>query len=172
MGVRHVGDASDACGQDGDALLSDRAGLVLAVHGADCAPVLFWGDNGIIGAAHAGWRGLLDGVLEALVERMRAAGAQTVSAVLGPCIHVECYEFGLADLRIVIARLGPQVAGLTSRGRPALDLVAAVAAALAGVDVLLETSPSRCTSCHDDLYSWRARQDTGRLAGLIWREEP
>ena len=170
--VLRAAQPSDACGQDGDALVSDRAGLVLAVHGADCAPVLFWGDNGSIGAAHAGWRGLTGGVLEAVVEELRAGGAREIGAVLGPCIHSECYEFGPLELQLAVERLGPQVAGLASNGRPALDLVAGVTTALAGVGVALDSSSSRCTACHEDLYSWRARRDVGRLAGLIWRDRP
>ena len=101
---------------------------------------------------------------------MRSRGAVEVSAVLGPCIHVECYEFGPLELAGLLERYGPSVAGRSRQGLPALDLVAGVARALQEVDVAVDTTPSRCTSCHGDLYSWRARADRGRLAGIIWRE--
>lgn len=74
-----------------DALVTDQPGLVLGVLSADCGPVLFAAD-GIVGAAHAGWRGALGGVLENTVQAMRDLGAKNIRAVLGPCIHQPSYE--------------------------------------------------------------------------------
>ncbi len=62
---------------------------------------------------------------------MRAMGAGHVVGALGPCIHAECYEFSEEDLDVVVAAYGPAVRGRTTAGRPALDLPATVAAALA-----------------------------------------
>jgi hypothetical protein len=80
-----------------DALVSDRADLALTVLTADCMPVLF-ADRaaGVIGAAHAGWKGALDGVLEATLDAMAALGADRASttAVIGPCISQRNYEVG------------------------------------------------------------------------------
>ncbi|MBP7242164.1 peptidoglycan editing factor PgeF [Amaricoccus sp.] len=80
-----------------DAMVTDRPGLALGVLTADCAPVLFH-DAGaqVIGAAHAGWRGALDGVLEATLEAMEGLGAATarVRAVVGPTISQRAYEVG------------------------------------------------------------------------------
>lgn len=80
-----------------DAMVTATPGLALAVLTADCQPVLFAdAEAGVIGAAHAGWRGALDGVLEATVEAMEALGARrrAISAVIGPCISQAAYEVG------------------------------------------------------------------------------
>ena len=80
-----------------DAMVTATPGLALAVLTADCQPVLFADRRaGVIGAAHAGWRGALDGVLEATVAAMEALGAQraAISAVIGPCISQAAYEVG------------------------------------------------------------------------------
>lgn len=80
-----------------DALVTATPGLALAVLSADCQPVLF-GDTtaGVVGAAHAGWKGALDGVLEATVDAMVALGARRgdISAVIGPTISQRAYEVG------------------------------------------------------------------------------
>ena len=80
-----------------DALVTATPGLALSILTADCQPVLFADLNaGVIGAAHAGWRGALDGVLLATVEAMEALGAQraNIKAVIGPCISHRAYEVG------------------------------------------------------------------------------
>jgi polyphenol oxidase len=80
-----------------DAMVTAVPGLVLAVLTADCQPVLFAdAEAGVIGAAHAGWKGALDGVLEATVDAMEALGARrgTISAVIGPTISQRAYEVG------------------------------------------------------------------------------
>ncbi len=74
-----------------DALVTNRANLALSVLTADCAPVLFYGD-GVIGAAHAGWKGALYGVLDNTINAMRALGAENISACVGPCIGLQSYE--------------------------------------------------------------------------------
>jgi YfiH family protein len=86
-------------GGEADALVTATPGIALGVITADCAPVLFSSaDGNIIGAAHAGWRGALAGVLEATIAAMRAKGARGITAAIGPCIHQASYEVG-ADLR-------------------------------------------------------------------------
>ena len=78
-----------------DALVTTKPGLVLSVLSADCAPVLFADKSaGIIAAAHAGWKGALDGVLEATIARMQAKGAREIRAAIGPCIHQVSYQVG------------------------------------------------------------------------------
>ncbi|MDJ0893684.1 MAG: peptidoglycan editing factor PgeF [Alphaproteobacteria bacterium] len=81
----------------GDGLVTDRPGMALGILTADCAPVLLAdGQAGVVGAAHAGWRGALDGVLESVVDRMTALGAQLdrMEAAVGPCIGARSYEVG------------------------------------------------------------------------------
>lgn len=78
-----------------DALVSAQSGLVLGILTADCAPVLFADlDAGVIGAAHAGWRGALGGVTDATVTAMESIGARRdrLRAVVGPCIAQPSYE--------------------------------------------------------------------------------
>ncbi len=78
-----------------DALVTTTQGLVLTVLTADCAPVLLADvQAGVIGAAHAGWKGALGGVLEATVALMRQHGAGRIAAAIGPCIHQSSYEVG------------------------------------------------------------------------------
>ena len=82
---------------EGDAMVTATEGLALAVLTADCQPVLFADtENGIAGAAHAGWKGALDGILEATVDAMEALGADrdAISAVIGPSISQSAYEVG------------------------------------------------------------------------------
>ncbi len=80
-----------------DSLVSTTPGVAIGVLTADCGPVLFAdNENGVIAAAHAGWRGAIGGVLEATVREMEATGGRTgsIHAVLGPCISQSCYEVG------------------------------------------------------------------------------
>ncbi|MBS8226769.1 peptidoglycan editing factor PgeF [Vannielia litorea] len=80
-----------------DGLVTATPGLAIAVLTADCQPVLFADpDAGVIGAAHAGWRGALSGVLAATVEAMEALGArrENIAAVIGPSISQRAYEVG------------------------------------------------------------------------------
>ena len=78
-----------------DALVTATPGLVLSVLTADCTPVLLADpEAGVIGAAHAGWRGALGGILDAVVAAMRASGATRIAAAIGPCIHQASYEVG------------------------------------------------------------------------------
>jgi len=148
---------------DGDAIVSTTPGLEIAVRVADCAPIALEAD-GVVGVVHAGWRGIVAGVIPAAVDAMRALGAREIRAALGPCIHAECYEFGTDELDAVAAQLGESVRGTTSWGTPALDVVAAVRAQLPGVDV----SESVCTACSTEHWSHRARGDVERQAVVAW----
>jgi hypothetical protein len=76
-------------------MVTDRAGLLLGILTADCAPVLFAdADAGVIGAAHAGWRGALAGVTDSTIEAMERRGAKRdrIRAAIGPCIAQPSYE--------------------------------------------------------------------------------
>jgi len=79
----------------GDGMVTDRPGLLLGILTADCAPVLFADpEAGIIGAAHAGWRGAISGVTDATIEAMERLGARrdSIRAAVGPCIAQPSYE--------------------------------------------------------------------------------
>jgi YfiH family protein len=80
---------------EGDALVTDRPGILLGILTADCAPVLFAdAEAGVVGAAHAGWRGAFGGVTDATMDAMETLGAQRdrIAAVVGPCIALNSYE--------------------------------------------------------------------------------
>ncbi|WP_127480411.1 peptidoglycan editing factor PgeF [Nocardioides pantholopis] len=154
---------------DGDALVTDRAGVVLLVRVADCVPVLLADpDAGVVAAAHAGRAGVAAGVVPATVRAMRERGARAVTAWIGPHVCGSCYEVP-TELAAEIVALEPAAAATTSWGTPALDLGAGVRAQLErdGVTVV---DAARCTRESPDLYSHRrdgAR--AGRLAALIRR---
>jgi YfiH family protein len=169
--VVHVDRPGDKAGWRADAAVTAHAGCALAVLTADCAPVALASPEGVTGVAHAGWRGVMAGVVEATVAEMRALGATDVSAVIGPCIHPGCYEFGPDALDDVAARLGDGVRATTAAGSPALDLPAAVRVALANaaVDVERVTDVGICTACSDNHFSWRARREQQRQAAVVWR---
>lgn len=155
---------------EADAVVTTAPGQAIAVLGADCALVGLASKEGVIGVAHAGWRGLVAGVLEATVAAMRQLGAGDITAVLGPCIHAECYAFGSADLEVVTARLGPSVRARTAGGDLALDVPAGVAVALGRVDVAPPVPLAGCTACDGRFYSHRARGEVGRHALVLYRE--
>ncbi len=99
--VTATGPWAVGAGQQADAMVTDRPGLALGIVTGDCAPVLFADRSGnIVGAAHAGWRGAVAGVLEATIAAMVALGASAdgITAAVGPCIAQASYEVG-PDLR-------------------------------------------------------------------------
>jgi polyphenol oxidase len=166
-------DPGALAGREADAVVTSRGDVALAVHGADCAIVGLWSPEGVIGAAHAGWRGLETGVVGAVADAMRAQGASSVSAVAGPCIGPECYEFGAEGLDRMAAALGPRVRSTTSWGTPALDLPAALGVALERAGVTSVVPPAPCTACAADVqWSFRARAEAGRQALVVWLSGP
>jgi YfiH family protein len=94
---RLAGPRGDATPPRADAMVTDRPGVALGILTADCAPLLFADRGvGVIGAAHAGWRGAIQGVAEATVMAMLELGAKrgNISAAIGPCIAQASYEVG------------------------------------------------------------------------------
>ena len=139
---------------------------VLALHTADCAPVVVVG-HGVLGMAHAGWRGILAGVIGRVVDGVRravpATSAPDLRAVVGPVIRPSSYEFGADELAAVASAAGCEVAGVTSWGTPALDLCAAVRGALAAAAVS-DVEDLGLDTAVDGFFSHRARGDRGRQA--------
>ena len=171
VGVVRVEHPGDHAGARADAAVTAAEGCALAVLTADCAPVALASPEGVIGVAHAGWRGVLAGVLEATVAEMRALGATDVQALVGPCIRPACYEFGEAELDDVASRLGDGVRATTTSGRRALDLPAAVRVALARAGLRDDDvdDVGTCTACSPEHFSWRAAKDLRRQAAVVWR---
>lgn len=155
--VRKVHEAGP--GGAGDALFTQVAGLPLAVFTADCAAVVMEG-AAAVGAAHAGWRGTRARVVAALAHDMAAAGQAPVRAAIGPTIGPCCYEVG-PEVRDEFGGFETT----TSWGTPSVDLAAAIADQLAGLDVWMANV---CTRCDDRAFSHRANRTPSRMAGLGW----
>ena len=105
-------------GPKADAMVTRRPGLALGIITADCAPVLFAdAEAGVVGAAHAGWRGAVAGIIEATVFEMVRLGARTdrIVAAVGPCIGQESYEVA-ADLRDAVVARAPDDARFFTDG--------------------------------------------------------
>ena len=152
----------------GDALVTADRGLGLMIRVADCVPVVLADPGaGVIGAAHAGRRGVELDVVGRTVERMRALGAADIRAWVGPHVCGGCYEVP-EQMRAEVAALVPASHAETTWGTPALDLGAGVAAQLAAAGVRAR-DVRRCTLEDRGLHSYRREgKRAGRLAGLVW----
>ncbi len=156
-------------GTEADALVTRRADVALAVQSADCATIALWSDDGVIGAVHAGWRGLEADVIGATVDAMRSLGAETIHARTGPCIGVECYEFGATELERMVAIFGPEVVGRSAEGNDALDVRRAVSVSLERSGVHPADGSFRCSACRpEELWSHRSRNEKERQALVVW----
>ncbi|SDK45393.1 conserved hypothetical protein [Nocardioides sp. YR527] len=158
-----------ACGTrpEADGIVTTERDLVLLVRTADCVPVLFADEAaGVIGAAHAGRKGMAVGVVPETIARMRALGATRITAWVGPHVCGKCYEVP-AEMQEEIAAVEPATRATTSWGTPSLDVGAGVLAQLAreGVETV---DASRCTRESEDLYSYR-RDGAGMSLGALIR---
>jgi YfiH family protein len=151
-------------GSQADAMVTDRPGIALGIVTADCAPVLFADSaGGIVGAAHAGWRGAVLGVLEATLAAMTALGASParITAAIGPCIARASYEVG-PDLRDAVLAHSAADAAFFGEGqrddRWQFDLAGYCAARLraAGVGHVIVTGVDTLTD-EDRFFSHRRR---------------
>jgi purine-nucleoside/S-methyl-5'-thioadenosine phosphorylase / adenosine deaminase len=149
-----------------DAAVTAVSGVPLVVLTADCAPIAIAADDAV-GVVHAGWRGLLAGVVPAAVGALRAIGSGRERAVMGPCIRAAHYEFGAEDLAAVAARFGDVVVGETADGRPALDLAAGVRAAFAECGIDDVDDDGLCTYTDARYFSHRRDGRTGRQAVVV-----
>ena len=164
----HLVTGPDGAFPDADALVTAEAGVALLARAADCVPVLLVGQDGLIGAVHAGREGVRRGVVTAAVARMRDLGSTGVRAWVGPHICGACYEVP-EGLRAEIAAVVPATHATTSWGTPSLDLGAGVLAQLAAVDVPV-VEVGGCTREDESLHSYRRDgAAAGRLAGVVWR---
>jgi len=145
-----------------------KPGLAIGVLTADCAPVLFCdGAAGVIGAAHAGWRGALSGIVEATVEAMRKLGARPehITAVIGPTISQDAYEVGADFVERFLADEPESAAFFITdegSGEPHFDLPAYVGERLARAGVGTIADLGLCTYCEETrLFSYRRSQHHG-----------
>jgi len=161
--------------QTGDASIASGAGIVCAILTADCLPVLFADlDGKVVGAAHAGWRGLAGGVLGATVAAMRAAGAGEITAWLGPAIGPDAFEVG-GDVRDAFEAALPGAAADAFRDYPGregkyLADIYLLARQMLARDGVTRVHGGDCCTYSDttQFYSYRRDRVTGRQASLIW----
>jgi polyphenol oxidase len=152
-------------GPAADALVSNVPGLGLGVITADCAPVLLYG-NGVAGAAHAGWRGAVAGVLEATIAAMQALGAAQIRAVIGPCIQQASYEVG-ADMRDEVLAQGHNAPRFFTAGRTGhwwFDLPGYCLARLEAAGVKAESLGLDTCALEQEFFSHRRRTLRGETA--------
>ena len=150
-----------------DALVTDRTGLLLGVLTADCAPVLL-ADRaaGVVGAAHAGWRGARGGVIANTVDEMEKLGArrERIAAAVGPCIAQPSYGVG-DDLRAEFATRDARFFAPGAAGRWQFDLAAFVAHALADAGIARIEVIARDTYAEPELFfSFRRATHCGEPA--------
>ena len=164
-----VEEPGGCAGATADGAATSVPAAVLSLHTADCAPVVLIGD-GAVGVAHAGWRGIVAGVLGATADAVRAAAPQAsrsaLRAVIGPVIRPASYEFGRADLDAVAQAAGCRVDAVTAQGSRALDVVAAVRGALHAADVD-EVTDLGFDTADEQFFSHRVRAERGRGATVV-----
>lgn len=144
---------------EGDAVITNRHDTAGCILTADCLPLSLCSNDGRVAAVHAGWAGLVGGVIERAVSALRESGDWKIQAAVGPYIRHECYEFRGKAAGVVRARFGEAV---FSHSGAHLDLGAVLSELLASVDVELVFDCEVCTSCDDSYFSHRARNEPGR----------
>ena len=166
VGAQRPGDVPVA-----DALVTTRRDVGLMIRVADCVPIVLTDPvAGVIGAVHAGRKGVALDIVGRVVDRMRGLGARDLRAWIGPHVCGRCYEVP-ETMRAEVAAAVPATHAETSWHTPSLDLGAGVHAQLvaAGVPTAQITTVDRCTLEDEQLHSHRrAGEKSGRLAGLVW----
>ncbi len=173
-GARVVDAGRASALEDADAAWTDQPGIVCAVMTADCLPVFFSAvDGSSIAVAHAGWRGLAAGVLEATLAAMPVSPDRII-CWLGPAIGPDAFEVG-AEVRELFVRDNEKAASAFAPGRAGKWLadiyrLARIRLATAGVPRI--DGGGFCTwSEPKRFFSYRREKTTGRMASLIWTDE-
>ncbi|UVL55602.1 peptidoglycan editing factor PgeF [Pseudomonas sp. B21-035] len=156
---------------EADASYSDTPGIACTVMTADCLPVLFCDRAGTrVAAAHAGWRGLANGVLEATLERL-ALPPEEVLVWLGPAIGPQAFEVGL-EVRDAFTTVHPETAQAfvpgAQPGKLMADIYQLARLRLAARGVNAVYGGGLCTVSDPRFYSYRRTPQGGRFASLVW----
>ncbi|MBI4987321.1 MAG: peptidoglycan editing factor PgeF [Rhodocyclales bacterium] len=169
--VARAGNA--VAGVEADAAVACGKGAVCAILTADCLPVLLCNDVGTaVGAAHAGWRGLAGGVIEAAVRAMNEPPPRLL-AWLGPAIGPQAFEVGQEVREVFVAHAPDAAAAFAAKenGKWLADLYRLATLRLNALGVDRVFGGGRCTFLEaDSFYSYRREKTTGRMASLIWLE--
>ena len=161
---------------EADASFARERGTVCAILVADCLPVLLSNRQGtVVAAAHAGWRGLAEGVIDNTVTALTAAGieAHDIVAYIGPGIGPDAFEVGDEVRAAYVDRDGGAAAAFSPHtpGKWLADLAKLARRALARCGVSAVLGGNLCTySDPTRFYSYRRDKVTGRMAAVIWRE--
>ena len=159
---------------EADASFTCRSGIVCAVMTADCLPVLLCDEGGsVVAAAHAGWRGLLDGVIEATVMGMEVPAARLM-AWLGPAIGPTAFEVGdeVREQFMAVDAQAVQAFQPSPNGRWLADIYKLARQRLASSGVEQVYGGHWCTFTDKQrFYSYRRDGVTGRMASLIWLDQ-
>ncbi|MEL7543329.1 MAG: peptidoglycan editing factor PgeF [Pseudomonadota bacterium] len=162
------GDLDDAARPRADALVTRQPGVVLGILTADCGPVLFCDpDAGVVGVAHAGWKGAVGGVLEATIDAMETIGATraAIRTVLGPTISYPSYEVGETFMAPLVADDPSNAAFFgtpVGKTRPHFDLPAYIASRLGNAGVGTVAVSDVCTYLQGQhYYSYRRATHLG-----------
>lgn len=156
-----------------DAMVTDDPQRLLAVRVADCTPVLMESDDGsIVGAVHAGWRGVVGGVVNGAINAMRELGARAIRAAVGPCISGAHFQVGpevAAEFVRVFGDRAPVVTDPAAPGKSLVDLKAAIAMQLRAGGVDEFSVSEHCTYRDRELFFSHRRDKgvTGRTGALI-----
>ena len=156
---------------EADASYTSRVGVVSAIMTADCLPVFVSKKNGtMVGIAHAGWRGLISGVIENLISAFNSAGDNLV-VHLGPAISKDSFEVGDEVMRLFLAKNINFERSFTIKNKSNyLDLYDAAKVILEGLKIKSISGGDRCTFQEsNDFFSYRRDGvNSGRMAHLIW----
>jgi len=150
---------------EADAILSRTPGLLVAVRTADCVPVLVAGQT-VVGAIHAGWRGLAAGVILEALAALAEDGP--LRAVVGPAICMDCYEVGEEVVDGIARWVSPSDFVRRTGAKPHVDGAAAAVAQLRKGGVADVSRIEVCTQCDERLWSFRQTGSrAGRQAGIV-----
>ncbi len=157
-------------GRTGDALFKCNSEIPISIQTDDCAPVALVSPLGSLSVVHAGWKGLVLGVIDKAVNAMSRIGKRPTVAVLGPCIYPSSYEFGEKDIKVVSDIFGDGIRSETEEGNLALNLPKTVEIALDRNGISELVNLGECTSDSTKFWSYRLRKDHNRQATVGWIE--
>lgn len=160
---RAISEADFVLGCEADATYGRSPAALHSILTADCVPLLAYHPEGMVAAIHAGWRGLLGGVITDTIRKLTPGFRVAIGPAIGPC----CYEVGVEVASKFEQRFGPSVVDY-AHAKPHLDLIQAAILQLAEAGVEEWDAAHLCTSCHPDLfYSYRRDGFSGRQMSFI-----
>jgi len=153
-----------------DGVISDRKDTILLIRTADCIPIFIWDpENGVIGALHGGWRGVLGGIISKTISKMRklfSSDPRKLIVALGPSIKGCCYEFKGKEVEDFLEKFGQEVI-IQKDGVPHLNLPLCAFKELEKCGVQQVEEIPHCTFCDPNFHSWRREKERKRNYNFI-----